>query len=291
MELKDEAQIELSDDSLHNSKEVEHILDVKGRGPGSKYLIKWRGLDAGHNTWVTLERLEGKDDLLREFRSQRTKDNQLKMRKSFKMSDSGSDAFLKPSEFKSIENMARRTTRKQLAFDVGSEESNETDEESETKKELKQAEEEQDKKEAKQEDETPSVAKISLSNMSKPEAVQSKSPDKKKAAKAPNNVPSRQMDGLELFNLHKLTAVNRFVTSSSVTDEKHKEMIKKDIQGASAISYHCLIDAKLFFILKWNQDKTETFYRSHYFSFDEIEAHNPCILLTYLKDYLTYIIK
>ena len=53
--------------------EVEYILDSRGAGKEEEFLVKWRGFPESSATWEPLSHLENSKDILRAFRSQRTR--------------------------------------------------------------------------------------------------------------------------------------------------------------------------------------------------------------------------
>ena len=53
--------------------EVEYILDSRGAGKEEEFLVKWRGFPESSATWEPLSHLENSKDILKAFRSQRTR--------------------------------------------------------------------------------------------------------------------------------------------------------------------------------------------------------------------------
>lgn len=48
-------------------REPEKILDIQGRGRGTKYFVKWKGMDESHNTWESTYTLSEYKHLIKEF--------------------------------------------------------------------------------------------------------------------------------------------------------------------------------------------------------------------------------
>ena len=53
--------------------EVEYLLDSRGSGEDEEFLVKWRGFPESSATWEPHNHLENSKDLVRAFRSQRTR--------------------------------------------------------------------------------------------------------------------------------------------------------------------------------------------------------------------------
>ena len=53
--------------------EVEYLLDSRGSGEDEEFLVKWRGFPESSATWEPISNLENSKDLVRAFRSQRTR--------------------------------------------------------------------------------------------------------------------------------------------------------------------------------------------------------------------------
>ena len=56
-------------------KEPEMILDVQGRGRGTKYLVKWTGFDDSHNSWEHANKLANSKHLIKEFTKNKKQGN------------------------------------------------------------------------------------------------------------------------------------------------------------------------------------------------------------------------
>ena len=53
--------------------EVEHLLDSRGSGNNEEFLVKWKGFPEEEATWEPVEHLENSKDLIRAFKTQRTR--------------------------------------------------------------------------------------------------------------------------------------------------------------------------------------------------------------------------
>ena len=53
--------------------EVEYILDSRGAGEEEEFLVKWKGFPESSATWEPISHLDNSKELIRAFRTQRTR--------------------------------------------------------------------------------------------------------------------------------------------------------------------------------------------------------------------------
>lgn len=282
-----------SDCNDQRSYRVEKILDVRGRGRSTEYLIKWLGFDNSHNTWEPPAHLVGSQELLEAFRANRIRENIRKyqnkkngdftledaeMRKDFKselLKNNGKPSFLVP--IPEIEELSIHKDRKEES------ETELIEELSKDKYNSKKNKLRSKRDEVKDDDNEPKIVKQKVASVS--------DHNEKKPIRATSHESNKPLVGHQLFNLEKLEDGTKFITSAQISDSDRLKHLKKDLSKAVDVKKHVLINKKLHFLLEWNDKSIEDFYSKHYFSFAEIEEENPKVLLNYMKSFLngTYI--
>lgn len=289
MEVKAEKnqEMELSDDSLLESKEIEDIIDVKGRGQYSKYLVKWRGLEEQRNSWVTLDRVRSNESLLGQFRASRLKHLVSKSSQNrAKKRQEDPEVHTNLSEPKSL--LTTTISSKRDCSRHNDVQENLSDQEVK-----KPVEKNRGRPKVKKQNLTDSDIEVLSTyidshkeeNHLEDNDVRSAIYNSRKTAKVPNNVSGMKVNSFDIFKMNELIGGDHFVTSSSVTHPQSQGILRKDIQMAIGISVHQIFNNRLYFILRWRDPKVQDFYSKHYFTFQELETNNQKILLTYLKHY------
>lgn len=277
------------------SYRVESIVDVRGRGRKTEYLIKWMGYDHSHNTWEPVCHLEGSRDLLELFRAQRIKE-------SIRRYQNRRNGVFESFDRESNEERKERAERKDLSavlnkgnymqpFLVPIPESIDdmaeggmrgfNDEASDTEligvfaENMSLNKRETDKKLDKQYDDKRRPDSSDMTHR-KDNIISNRVPDQ--VVKAHLNI--------SLDNAEKITGKHHYITLEKVTDSEKLELIKKDVARALSIRKHTLINDKFYFSLCWPDLKTDEIYRKHYFRFNELMQENPKVLLRHLKNYM-----
>jgi len=268
---------------LPQNREPETILEIRGRGRATEYLVKWLDHDDTHNSWHNSTELVPFKKILDDFRSNRLKtkikEYQQSRRNSstLKNSNPRSRSRNSRSNKKTAESVYldshSRVTGNELEGDLvdtmrGQLDLNKKEDNVKTDEHAPLSEQEVHQQ-------VSSKVEKALNQMDKSFA-EKMSKKLKKGTKDKDKVDARKKvdDGMI------------YITTDAIEGEKIHEIMKEEISKAIDIRSHLIIKGKLYFLLKWLDKDLNKFYANHYFKFNEIEDNNPTIFVSYMKEML-----
>ena len=274
-----------------DDKKVEKILDCRGRGKGTQYLVKWADHDSAANEWVCTNRLKDSKDLLEGFRARRASENIKKNQVRKEREDFADDNKEEDSDKNEYQNNHGKYSVKVSTRESVDKLSDKQRKQRENELETEVIDDISSKAEVIKEDKGKSAIQDETDKASKNRLVKKKSKRTsdnmvKKRVKPSENGNNGDKNGHQLFNFDKLDNGSSYITSAHIVDIESLKTMKKDLQAAVNVKKHAFINNELYFILSWNSKTTTDFYARHYFNFTEIEAENPKVLLKYLKAFL-----
>lgn len=275
--------------SKKGTKHVETIVDVRGRGRKTEYLVKWLDYDDNHNSWELSSSLEAFKDILDLFRARRIRAHiKTYQTKRTQSRDRNLHAMKRKPRSSSLKN------RPNLSVTVNESEKSDKEVDNGSKVNRSEIEFIEGLKESldlnKQETVVKNASCDTKADDERYRMIKSKievvleNLDKKISRASTNKSQADKSYGHELIDARKLPDGTTYVTTDQIIDTSTLKVTKEDLRKAIEVKRRCIISDKVYFLLRWSNKKVDDFYSNHYFSYKEMESYNPVLLLGYLKD-------
>ena len=242
-------KVEHIQDSNSQVYEVENVIDKRQKGRRVEYLVKWKGYSLEECTWEPLKNLQNCPELIQAFLT--------------KQKDSlNAKAPQKPKD-KPQKKGRKSVTEKPVVV--------------EHVKEVKAVEVDNGQK-----------SKLNH-KLTKIRDAKSKSKDAQEKVEYQMEIEDTVAEDKQLeqpvpiFNKKVLLDEKKYSTTKEIKNKEDCKKLLNAIGKASHIDRHLIIDNTLYFICSWTDKLANANYSKFCITFDEMEAHNSRLLLSYLK--------
>lgn len=253
--MKNQTHIEEAPSQVY---EVEAILDHRKKGRRVEFLVKWKGYDNEHNTWEPKTNLTNCQDLLVPFET--------------KLKD---QTTAKPP-VETIDPDARKSKKTAINKSMVVEHVEEVNVVSEP-----------------QRPKSKSLKKLTKLKDNEVKVIKDKGKIEYQMD-IEDTVADYQVEEIPkqpLFDKNAVLVNKKYSTSKDIKSDIEMKKLVTAIKQAYDIDKHMIIDGVLYFICNWTDKVMHLNYNKVCISIDEIEMHNPSMLLAYLKNCLIKEIK